>query len=123
VWVVACFTRFAHFASHHPRSNNQSSTLKIDVDQLEQALKTLVDELRKKKGKIINIEQPIDYYWSIAGNDLYNPYENPTELTLGQLSDDLEEMNRIASKKSEPVSYDFVKMSSVMAMLGHKTVW
>jgi len=97
--------------------------MKIDVDQLEQALKTLVDELRKKKGNIITIEQPIDYYWSITGSDLYNPYENPTELTLGQLSDDLEEMNKIASKKSEPVSYDFVKMSSLMAMLGHKTIW
>ncbi len=97
--------------------------MKIDVDQLEQALKTLVDELRKKKGKIIDIEQPIDFYWSIPGNDLYNPYENPKELTLGQLSDDLEEMSKIASKKTEPVSLDFVKMSSLMAMLGHKTVW
>ncbi len=62
--------------------------MKIDVDQLEQALKTLVEELRKKKGKIINIEQPIDYYWSVPGDVLYNPYENPKVLTLGQLSDD-----------------------------------
>ncbi len=97
--------------------------MKIDVDQLEQALQALIDELRKKEGKVINIEQPIDYYWSIPGEVLYNPYENPNELTLGQLSDDLKEMTKIASKTSEPVSYDFVKMSSLMAMIGHKTVW
>lgn len=97
--------------------------MKINVDELEQAFKTLVDELRKKKGNIIDIEQPIDFYWSITGDALYNPYENPKELTLGQLSDDLEEINRIATKESEPVSYDLVKMSSLIAMLGHKTVW
>ncbi len=95
----------------------------IDVDQLEQALQALVDELRKKKGRLIHIEQPIDYYWTVPGDVLYNPYENPNELTLGQLSDDLEEMTKIASKTSEPVSYDFVKISSLMTMIGHKTVW
>jgi transcriptional antiterminator len=97
--------------------------MQIDIDQLEQALKTLIDELRKRKGNIINIEQPIDYYWSVTEEDLYNPYENPKELTLGQLSDDLQEMHKIAQKQTEPVSYNFVKMSSLMAMIGYKTVW
>jgi hypothetical protein len=96
--------------------------VQINIDEIEKAVLELFNELRNQKGNIIEIE-PVDFYWSINSNELYNPYENPTELTLGLISDDLEEMKNIANKKTEPVSYDFVKLSSILTMIGNKTTW
>ena len=96
--------------------------LRVDINEVEKALLHLLKELRNQKGDVIEME-PIDYYWSIDGDELYNPYNEPTHLTLGQLTDDLQEIKKLANCKAEPVSQDLVKVSSILAALGHKTVW
>ena len=96
--------------------------LKIDINEVEKAFSNLLNELRNQKGDVIEIE-PVDYYWSIDRDELYNPYNDPTHLTLGQLTDDLEEMKKLADCEAEPVAQDLVKISSILAALGHKTVW
>lgn len=35
-----------------------------------------------------------DYYWSIPNEKLYSIYEEPTGFTVGQLSDDLQEVRK-----------------------------
>jgi len=97
-------------------------SLQINIDEIEKAMLQLFKELRIQKGNIIELE-PVDYYWAIDSKELYNPYDNPSDLSLGQITDDLLEMKKIADKKSEPISYDFVKLSSILTMIGHKTVW
>lgn len=97
-------------------------SLQINLNEIEKAMSVLLHDLREAQGEVIEIE-PIDYYWAIPREELYNPYEEPTDLTLGQLTDDLEEMKKLAEGTSEPVSLDLVKMSAILAMLGHKTVW
>jgi hypothetical protein len=96
--------------------------LQINVTEIEEALKLLLKELREQKGDVVEIE-PVDYYWSIDRDELYDPYSTPAKLTLGQLTDDLEEIRKIAGRETEPVSQDFVKISAVLAMIGYKTVW
>jgi len=96
--------------------------LRIDINEVEKALLNLLNELRNQKGDVIEIE-PVDYYWSIDRDELYNPYNSPGHLTLGQLTDDLEEIKKIANGEAEPVAPDLVKVSSILAALGHKTVW
>jgi hypothetical protein len=96
--------------------------LPIDLDEIEKALLTLLRELRTQKGNIVEIE-PVDYYWSIDENELYDPYHDPAQLALGQLTDDLLEIKKIANCETEPVSYDLVRLSSVLAAIGHKTTW
>ena len=97
-------------------------SLQINLKEIEKALSVLLHDLREAKGEVIEVE-PIDYYWSIPREELYNPYEEPNDLTLGQLTDDLEEMKKLAEGKAEPASLDLVKMSAILAMLGHKTIW
>ena len=69
--------------------------LQINLKEIEKALSVLLHDLREAKGEIIEVE-PIDYYWSIPREKLYDPFQEPTELTLGQLTDDLEEMKKLA---------------------------
>jgi len=97
-------------------------SLEINIDEIEKAMLQLFNELRTKKGNIIEIEA-IDYYWAINAQELYNPYNDPTELTLGQITDDLNELKKLANNESKPVSLDFVKISSILTMIGNKTVW
>ncbi|GJM31827.1 MAG: hypothetical protein DHS20C18_08280 [Saprospiraceae bacterium] len=97
-------------------------SLQVNITDIEKALLRLLKELREQKGELVEID-PVDFYWSINREELYDPYHNPSHLTLGQLTDDLEEIKRIAERKAEPVSQDFVKISSVLAAIGHKTVW
>lgn len=96
--------------------------LQININEIERALLLMLQELRKQKGEVIEID-PIDYYWSIGSEELYEPYQSPANLTLGQLTDDLEEIKKIASGESEPVSLDLVKISSILTAIGNKTVW
>lgn len=97
-------------------------SLQIHVNEIEKAMTILLHDLREAKGEVIEVE-PVDYYWAIPREALYDPYQEPTGLGLGQLTDDLEEMKKLANGTSEPVSLDLVKMSAILAMLGHKTVW
>lgn len=32
-----------------------------------------------------------DYYWEISPDEIYDPYKEPENFTLGQLSDDMQE--------------------------------
>jgi len=96
--------------------------LLIQVSELEEALSLLLEALRKQEGEVIELPR-LDPYWAIAPEELYNPYETPRSLTLGQLTDDLEEIGRIANRETPPVSLDFVKLSAVLAAIGHKTAW
>lgn len=96
--------------------------LQVNIKKVEKALLCLLQELRQREGEVVEIE-PVDYYWSIDGKELFDPYKDPSHLTLGQLTDDLQEIEAIAKGESEPVSYHLVKLSAVLAALGHKTVW
>ncbi len=96
--------------------------LRVDINEIEKALMKVLEALRSQKGDVIDME-PADYYWSIDKDELYNPYADPAHFTLGQLTDDLQEIKKLAQGEVEPVSLDLVKVSSVLAAIGHKTVW
>lgn len=96
--------------------------LQINLNELESALSSLLQELRNQKGDVIEIA-PVDYYWTVNEKELFDPYNGPKNLTLGQLTDDLSEIKKIADHKADPVSYDLVKVSAVLTAIGYKTVW
>ena len=92
--------------------------LTINLSEIEQALSTLFEALRRREGDTIELG-PVDYYWAIGPEELYAPYQEPTHLTLGQLSDDLEEISRVAQGEAPPVGLDLVKLSAILAAIGH----
>ena len=96
--------------------------LRVDINEIETALMKVLEELRSQKGDLIDMD-PADYYWSIDKDELYNPYAIPEHFTLGQLTDDLEELKKLAQGDVAPVALDLVKLSAVLAAIGHKTVW
>jgi hypothetical protein len=98
-------------------------SLQINLAEVEKALSILLEQLRAAKGEVIELEQPVDFYWSVPPEARYDPYHEPSELTLGQLTDDLEEIKKLAEGRTPPVALDLAKVGAVLAMLGDRTVW
>ena len=86
----------------------------VDIQKLKIQLLETLDELQKAKGRYIEVKE--DYYWDISQEDIYNPYKEPTVLTLGQFSDDIEELKNINRK---PISYDLKRISSLIRVLSN----
>ena len=87
-------------------------------------LKSIVNEMFKQlEGKNVeSFEVTEDYYWFIPHDSAYNMDVKPDELTVGQLSEDLKELNKLlTTKEYEPVLYNFVWLSEIFKVIGKKT--
>lgn len=65
-----------------------------------------------------------DFYWNIPEKHLYSVYTPPpeSELTVGQLSDDWNEVMKIASGQRPPMAYGLVWLSSLLRIVGTKLI-
>ncbi len=57
-------------------------------------------------------------YWSIPKDELYDPYNEPSELTLGVLEEDWEQLEKILNESDDPVAYAFVWLSGILRKIG-----
>ena len=89
--------------------------MKVNIDILEKIIHSLFSELKEKNGNQIEIES--DYYWDISNEEMYNPYEEPANMSLGQLSDDLAEIMRL-QKDDSAIPYDFHRVANILKILG-----
>jgi hypothetical protein len=96
--------------------------VKIQLAELRQAINVLFDHLERTGRTEIEVTE--DFYWNIPEKHLYSVYAPPPEsdLTIGQLSDDWNELTKIASSKSPPLAYALVWLSSILRYIGAKLV-
>lgn len=96
--------------------------MKIRLSELRQATNVLFDHL-EQTGRT-ELELTEDFYWNISEKSLYSVYAPPSksDLTMGQLSDDWNELTKIASGKSPPLAYGLVWLSSLLRFIGTKLV-
>ena len=66
-------------------------------------------ELRAIVNKLIREEDVFeirnDYYWNIPSEDLYAMEKDPKEFTVGQLSDDWEELKEMFAREDSPILF------------------
>jgi hypothetical protein len=99
---------------------SSDATLKIPIAKLREAADKLFTHLEDQG--ISSVELDVDYYWTIPSDQLYDPYQQPTEFGLGQLSDDWSEMEKIINNTREPISYCFVWLATILRAIGEKLV-
>ncbi|WP_394844210.1 hypothetical protein LZC95_45050 [Pendulispora brunnea] len=93
--------------------------MKVEVSKLRTAIGKLLEHLEETGHGVVEI--PVDFYWSIPAEKIYDAYEKPTELTIGQLSDDWAEIEKIADGRSEPVNYALVWTAALLRRLGEQS--
>lgn len=89
--------------------------MNVNIDEIEKITLFLLSELRDSNGSDVEINN--DYYWDILDDEeLYNPYEEPKDLTLGQLSFDLDAIQRLANS-DDAIAYDLKRLASILRAL------
>ena len=86
----------------------------IRIDDLQEMATILFSKLKENIGIEINTSK--DYYWNIPDDEIYNPYQEPQNLTIGQLSDDLTELKRLLEKE-EAILYDFKRLAEILRVV------
>lgn len=88
--------------------------MKINIEQIKEITLLLLSKLQESKGNEIELNS--DYYWAFADEEIYNPYEDPKSITLGQLSDELDEIYRLL-KSDDTIAYDLKRLSNIFRAL------
>ena len=88
--------------------------MKINIDDIQKITSLLLSKLKDSKGNEIEISN--EYYWDISESELYSPYDEPKNITLGQLSYDLEEVQRLV-KSDDAIIYDLKRVSQILKVL------
>jgi hypothetical protein len=86
------------------------NNMKISVDEIQKITSLLLSRLKESRGDEIEVTN--DYYWDISDEELYNPYEEPKNITLGQLSDDIEEIQRLVNS-DDVIMYDLKRLAVI----------
>jgi len=95
--------------------------LSIEVEELRQCIAILLDHL-EAQGPVIHIPQ--EYYWAIDGNARYDTGCEPSELSIGCLSDDLHQIRRLKrDDANEPVLQHLVWLGAILTSIGERPVY
>lgn len=89
-------------------------TMRVNIEEIEKIVSLLFSKLRESRGNEIELNN--DFYWDISIEELYNPYEEPKNITLGQLSEDLDEIQRL-NKSDDAIAYDLKRLVSILIAL------
>ncbi len=88
--------------------------MKVNIIELQQMISLLVDSFKRANGNEVELNN--DFYWSISSDEIYNAYEAPKDMTLGQLTDDWETLKN-ASKSDSLVPYDLQRIANILKAL------
>lgn len=94
--------------------------MRITTTELRAAAELLLAHLEKSGRGTLEVEQ--DFYWEIPPKERYDPYAQPQELSLGQLSDDWVEVSAIVRGEGQPVGYALVWLASLLRAVGENNV-
>ncbi|RJQ91854.1 hypothetical protein [Amycolatopsis panacis] len=94
-----------------------SEPLRIPVQQLRTAFELLIQRIADDEGETISLQR--DYFWSIAPDVLYNPYAEPGEPGLGQLSESWQHLEDLLKDESLAMPHHLAWLADLLRALGH----
>ena len=92
--------------------------MRVTLEDLRRVTDRLYDHLAAQGHQVLEV--PDVYYWSIPRDQRVNRYEQPTELTIGQTSEDWEGLRKMASGESDAIGYGLVWLGSVLREIGEQ---
>lgn len=93
--------------------------MKITTDELRETFEALMKHLEERKSSEVVIDW--DYYWDIPVEQLYDPYNTPDNLDLGQLSEDWQKLQDLIAGRLPPVGYALTWLGAVLRAVGQKS--
>jgi len=87
----------------------------VDAATLESAFHLILNEIVERRGDVLSISK--DYFWAVPPAEMYNVLKDPTELTIGQVSESLGRLHGVIDG-NVPVDYHLVWLADVLRALG-----
>ncbi|MBP2168266.1 hypothetical protein J2125_001458 [Erwinia toletana] len=91
--------------------------MEIDLDVLESAVQKIFSDMRSQGVNSVPLEA--DFYWNIPSEALYDPYNKPADLDIGQLEEDYENLVQ-TSKRDLLIGYNLKNISVLLRYLSEK---
>jgi hypothetical protein len=88
----------------------------VTVQELRVATEALFSHLERSGVTSIMLSE--DYYWDVPAVNRYDQYQEPSQHTIGQLSDDLTELKRMLSGDQPIVGYALVWLAAILRRVG-----
>lgn len=87
---------------------------------LRDSFNALIDHIEVTQGSSIKLES--DYFWSIPSTEIYNVRKTPTDLTIGQITESLENLRSQIDDPEGRMAWGLVWLGDVLKAAGHKLV-
>jgi hypothetical protein len=91
----------------------------VPVSELRKVFELLMQHVEETDGPVIELGK--DYFWSIPMDELYNVYEKPSDLTIGQLSECLQHLEKMNEDPEWVISYGLVWLAEVLRAVSLST--
>ena len=92
----------------------------VSVEQLRQVFELLVRHVTD--GSEGDLATSKDYFWSIPPSARYDLYNEPSEFTVGQVSEAWHNLQELLVDESKVLGYGFVWLADVLRALGDEAV-
>ncbi|WP_315731387.1 MULTISPECIES: hypothetical protein [unclassified Bradyrhizobium] len=90
--------------------------MEVSVDRLRTISEVLLKHIEQHRGGNLEIES--DYYWDIPEDSRYDRYQEPSRHTVGQLSDDIVQLDRMIDGNRPVIGYALVWFAAVLRRIG-----
>ena len=92
----------------------------LQLGTLRKACMLLLDHLEEMEGPEVRLDR--DFFWSIPSPGLFNVYEAPADLTVGQLSESLSNLQNMLADPTGVTSYGLVWLADILRAAGDAVV-
>ena len=89
----------------------------LDLNTLENIVKKVFSNMRSRGIREITLDS--DFYWDIPTELLYDPYNEPKELNIGQLEEDYDVLKQ-SSQKNILVGHNLKNISVLLRYISMK---
>lgn len=94
--------------------------VQVQVDELRRVFGLLMAHISKNNdGRMVTSR---DYFWSIPVPGRYDVYKEPSEFTIGQVSESWENLRGILDGRSEALGYGLVWLADVLRAIGEEEI-
>lgn len=94
--------------------------MKISIRELREVSNSLLDHIESLGVTEVDIDE--DYYWTIPKEQLYDPARDDVSPSLGQLTDDWNELQLIRRHERPPVALALGWLASVLRAVGERVL-
>lgn len=92
--------------------------IKIQKENLKKIILILMNKLEISAEDSFVLDE--DLYWNILDEELYDPYKDPKNLTMGSLADDWAFLQNVVEGNRGMINYDLVKIAAILKFLAKK---